>query len=114
MRLTGNTDVEDSLERLDKLTQEEGRIASAEVLKMTHSVADGVKGVDGKVQDVCSDVHDVGDKVQGVEGRAQDVRGDVQGVRVEMQELGNKVQDVDHRVQGVDDKLDHANRSLFL
>jgi hypothetical protein len=50
--LTGNRDVEDSLERLDKLTQEEVRMASAELLKMTHSVDDRVKGVGDKVQGI--------------------------------------------------------------
>jgi uncharacterized protein YoxC len=109
--LTGSTDIEDSLEKLDKLTQEEARMASAELLKITRGVDDRVKGIDGKVQDV--------------EGRVQDVRDDVQGVQGGVQDLGNKVQGVDYRVQtigsnisssiqAVDDKLDRVNRSLFL
>jgi hypothetical protein len=127
----GNTDIEDSLDKLDKLTQEEAQMASAEVLKMTHvvdskvmGVDDRVKGVVGKVHDVREDLHDVrgnvqdvGNKVEGVEGRVQDVRNDVQDV-------DNKVQDVDHRVQsvgsyissrvqGIDDKIDHVNCSSF-
>ncbi|KAH9988601.1 hypothetical protein BJV77DRAFT_731662 [Russula vinacea] len=65
-KVTGNTDIEDSLARLDKLTQEEARMASAELLKMTHGVDDRVKSVQGEIQDVRSDVHDVG---QGIEGR---------------------------------------------
>jgi uncharacterized protein YoxC len=98
--LTGNTDIEDSLSRLDKLTQEEARMASAELLKVTHRVDNKVTGID--------------DRVKNVEGKVQDVRGDVQGV-------GNKVQDVDDRMQGigsevrgVNDKLDDVNRSLSL
>ena len=59
-------------------------MASAEQLKMTHSVDGKVMGVD--------------DRVRGVEGQVQCVRGDVRDV-------GNLVQDVD-------DKLDQANRSL--
>ena len=62
--LSGNTDIEDSLERLDKLTQEEARMALAELLKVTHSVSDRVRGVDGKVENVHDGVHDVGNKVQ--------------------------------------------------
>jgi hypothetical protein len=89
-KLTGNRDIEDSLERLDKLTQEEARMASAELLQMTQSVDDKVMGVD--------------DRVKGVEGKMQDVRDDVQGVG----------KDISIRVQGVDDKLDQADRSLFL
>jgi prophage DNA circulation protein len=130
-KLMGNTEIEDSLQRLDTLTQEEARMASAELLKVTHSVDgkvmvidDRVKGVEGKVQDVHTDVQDVGNKVQGVEGKVQDVRGDVQDV-------GNMVQGVDGRVQGigsdvkdissevrlvrdVDNKLDQVNRSSSL
>jgi hypothetical protein len=81
--LEGNRDIEDSLERLDKLTQEEARMASAELLKMTHSVDDKVMGVDNRVK--------------GVHDRVQDIG-----------------KDLSIRVQGVDDKLDQANRSLFL
>jgi methyl-accepting chemotaxis protein len=85
-KLTGNKDIEDSLDRLDKLTVEEMRMASAELLKIAHSVEENVQDVRGNVQDV-------GNKVQGV---------------------GNQVQGVDERVQVIDDKFDQANRSLSL
>jgi hypothetical protein len=85
-KLTGNTDIEDSLQRLDKLTLEEAQMASAELLKITH-------GIEGTVQDVRGNVRDVGNKVQGVDDR-------VQGVGCE--------------VRGVNDKLDQVNRSLSL
>jgi hypothetical protein len=48
----GNREIEDSLERLDKLTQEEARMATAEQLKMTHSVDGKVMGVDDRVRGV--------------------------------------------------------------
>jgi hypothetical protein len=38
----GKSDIEDALKRLDILTQEEARMATAEVLKVTHSVDDKV------------------------------------------------------------------------
>jgi archaellum component FlaC len=88
-KLTGNTDIENSLERLDKLTQDETRMASAELLIITHGVDNTVKSVEGKVEDVRSDVHGVGNKVEGR------IHGDVQDV-------GSKVQDVDHKVQSID------------
>ena len=96
--------MEDSLQRLDKLTQEEARMASAELLKVTHGVDDRVKDVEGKVEDVHEDVRDVGNRVQNVDGRVQDVHDDVQDV-------GNKVQDIDDKVQGVNDKLEQVDRS---
>ena len=48
----GKTDIEDALRRLDKLTQEEVRMATAQLLKITQGVDDNVKGVDDKVKDV--------------------------------------------------------------
>ncbi|KAF8263087.1 hypothetical protein EI94DRAFT_1741814 [Lactarius quietus] len=49
-KLAGLTNLEDALKKLDRLTQEEARMALAEVLKITHNVSDGVKVVieDGK------------------------------------------------------------------
>jgi len=54
------------LARLDKLTQEEARMASAEQLKMTHGVGDQVRGVEEQVQDVRDDVRDVDIKLDHV------------------------------------------------
>ena len=123
--MTGNTDIEGSLDKLDKLTQEEARMASAEMLKMTRSIDDKVSGVDDNVKVVAGNVEDVGNKVRAVDDRVQDVGRDVRG---DVQDVGNKVQGVDHKVQdigsdikdvsseirGVDNKLDQANRSLSL
>ncbi|KAI9450365.1 hypothetical protein BJY52DRAFT_1215522 [Lactarius psammicola] len=50
-RLAGRTDIEDALNRLDKLTQE-ARMAIAQVLKVAHRVEDGVKTVGDNVKDV--------------------------------------------------------------
>jgi uncharacterized protein YoxC len=121
----GDTEVEDSLERLDKLTQEEARMASAELLRMTDMLSSQVRGVDTRVQDVgdhvankvqdvdgrvqgvgkdiANKVEDVGAKVQGVDDKVQDVSGKVQGV-------DEKVQDVGDKMQGIDHKFDQAAR----
>jgi uncharacterized protein YoxC len=119
--LTGKREIEDSLERLDKLTLEEARMASAEQLKMTHSVDgkvmgvdDRVKGVSGQVQCVRGDVQDVRVDVQDVRVDVQDVRVDVQDVRVDVQDVRGDVRDIGNIVQAVDDKLDQASRSFSL
>jgi hypothetical protein len=51
-KLAGMAALEDALKKLDRLTQEEARMAHAEVLRITHSIRDGVKVVDGKVERV--------------------------------------------------------------
>ena len=111
-KLIGNRDVEDSLEKLDKLTQEEARIASAEHLKMTHSVDGKVTGVDVTVTVVEGQVQGVRGDVQDVRGDVQDVRGDVRDVGDKVQGVDDKVQDIDNNVRGVDDKLQQANSPL--
>ena len=71
-------DLEDALTRLDRLTQEEARMALSEVLKITHNTRDSVKVVDGKVEIVGDKVEvmgykvaDVGDKVESVHEKVQ-------------------------------------------
>jgi hypothetical protein len=68
-------DLEDALKKLDRLTQEEARMAHAEVLRITHSIRNEVKIVDGKVEGVGNKVEEVGnkvgDKVQCVDDKVQ-------------------------------------------
>jgi hypothetical protein len=73
-RLIGRTDVEDALKKLDKLTDEEARMAVAQNLKATHNVDERVRGVvntvvavDNRVAGVDSRVACVGDKVASVD-----------------------------------------------
>jgi hypothetical protein len=47
-KLMGRNDIEDALKRLDKLTQDEARVVTAENLKATHNVENKVKeAIDG-------------------------------------------------------------------
>jgi len=90
-KLVGRKDIEDALGRLDRLTQDEVRMAAAQGLKATHKV-------DEKVQAVDDTVHAVDKKVQTVEDKMQVVDDKVQGV-------DDKVQGVDDRMRDVDDKI---------
>ncbi len=83
-KLAGRTDLEDAVKKLDRLTQEEARMALAEVLRITHSVRDEVKIVDDKVESVDDKVEDMGDKVE---------------------DIGDKVEDIGDQVQCVDEKV---------
>ena len=51
-KLTGRRDIKDAPSRLDKLTQEEARMATVQVLKVAHRVEHGVETVGGQVKDV--------------------------------------------------------------
>ena len=76
-KLIGRTDVEDALKRLDKLTHEEARMATAEVLRATHivdnrvrGVSDQVVGVDDRVAGVAAKVSEVIDGAQSTFGQS--------------------------------------------
>jgi hypothetical protein len=58
-KLIGRSDLEDALKRLDKLTLEEALMATAEVLKMTHAIDEGVTGVSEQVAGVDDKVTEV-------------------------------------------------------
>jgi len=78
------------LKRLDKLIQEEARMATTEVLKVTHTVDDRVRGVL--------------DKVVGVDDRVACVDEGVRGVSDQVLGVNDRVVGVDERVRVVADK----------
>jgi hypothetical protein len=82
-KLAGMADLEDALKKLDRLTQEEARIALAEVLRITNSVRDQVKVVDGKVERVEDKVETMGDEVQCVGEKVQVVIDGTRGMSIQ-------------------------------
>jgi hypothetical protein len=61
-KLIGMKDIEDALSRLDILTQEEVKMATAQILKLAHHIKGGVEAVSEEVKDV-------GDKInRAIEG----------------------------------------------
>jgi len=83
-KLIGINDIEDALKRLDRLTQEEARMASAQLLKVTNTIDNRAAGIDDRVAGVDERLASVGDRVACVDDR---------------------VKGVDDRVKAVDDKL---------
>ncbi|KAF8498248.1 hypothetical protein F5888DRAFT_234093 [Russula emetica] len=70
-KLIGNNDIEDALKRLDRLTQEESRMASAQLLEITNAIdsevreiADNVLTVDNKVTTVMDDGKEAREVIQ--------------------------------------------------
>ena len=98
-------DLEDSLKKLDRLTQEEARMALSEVLKITHHTRDEVKVVDGKVEIVGDKVEVVGDKVADVGDKVDDVGDKLDDVGDKVEDLGDKVEDIGDNVHCVDQKV---------
>jgi hypothetical protein len=49
-KVLGKTEIEDALKRLDKLTYEEARMATAQILKVVHSVDDKITKVNENVK----------------------------------------------------------------
>ena len=95
-RLIGRTDMEDALKKLDKLTDEEARMAVAQNLKATHNVNERVRGVANTVVAVDNRVADVDDRVAGVDSRVACVEDKVASVDHTVKMVGDKVAEVVH------------------
>ncbi|KAH9007384.1 hypothetical protein EDB83DRAFT_2532779 [Lactarius deliciosus] len=104
-KLAGRADLEEAIKKLDRLTQEEARMALAEVLKITHIVRDDVRVVNGKVEGIDGKVEDIGDKVNDVGDKVNDVGNKVDDIGDKVDNVDGKVEDIGDRVQCVDEKL---------
>ena len=104
-KLIGKTDMEDALKRLDKLTQEEVRMAVAQNLKATHTVDKRVRGVANTVVSIDNRVAGVDDRVAGVDDRVASVDDKVEGIDAKVEGIDAKVVSVDDRMKVVDDKV---------
>ena len=80
-KLIGKNDIEDVLKRLDKLTQEEARMAAVQLLKVPNTINNRVTGI----------------------------ADNVLGKRVVTVGIDNKLASVDKRVLGVDDRVKDIN-----
>ena len=90
-KLVGRTEMEDALRKLDKLTQEEARMAAAQNLKATHAVDERVKGVVDAVDAIDNKIVRVDDRVAVVDDQVVSVN--------------ERVVTVDDRVKVVDSNL---------
>ena len=80
-KLLGKTDIEDALKRLDKLTQDEVRMATAQLLTLTHGVDHKVTRIDDEVKGMGGKVTRVDDEVKGVSGKVRDIDDKVRVAR---------------------------------
>jgi hypothetical protein len=94
-KLIGRTDIEDALKRLDRLTQEEARMAAAQILKVANTV-------DNRVQGIADNMLGVDNRVAGIDNRVADVGSRLQEANEQVKE---QVMGVDDRVKAMDDKI---------
>ena len=73
-RIAGIRPLDDGLKKLDKMTNEEARMANAEGLRLGYNIEKKVEGVDEKVQGVAAQVTGVDEKVKVVEKKVDDVK----------------------------------------
>jgi hypothetical protein len=94
----GKNDIEDALKRLDRLTQEEARMAAAQLLKVTNTI-------DNRVGGIADNVLVVDNRVAGIDDRVASVDERVAGIGDRVASVDDRVKDVDGKVKAVDDKL---------
>lgn len=107
-RVVGKTEIEDALLRLDKLTQEEARMATVESLKATHNVDGRVKVVHDEVTVVKEKVTVVDGKVMAVSDQVTAVDDKVMGVSSKVKIMHDSVKRFDDRMRDVGDQVIHG------
>ena len=98
----GKNDIEDALKRLDRLTQEEARMAEAQLLKITNTIDNRVEGIADSVLVVDSRVAGIDDMVAVVDERVAGVGECVVGIDDRVACVDDRVKDVDNKVKAVD------------
>jgi len=107
-RVVGKSEIEDALLRLDKLTQEEARMATVESLKATHNVDGRVKVVHDEVTVVKEKVTVVDGKVMAVSDQVTAVDDKVMGVSSKVKIMHDSVKRFDDRMRDVGDQVIHG------
>ena len=93
--------MEDALKRLDKLTQEEARMAIAQNLKATHAVDERVRGVADTVVVIEDKVAGVDDRIAGVDDRVARVDDNLKGIDARLAVVDENVKVVEDKVTEV-------------
>jgi archaellum component FlaC len=101
----GNRDMEDGLNRLNKPTREEARIATAQLLTVAHTVHEGVKGATNQVADVDDRLVGINEKVVDVDSKVEHINDRVAGVDVRVAGIDDKVEVVNDAVAGVGERV---------
>jgi septal ring factor EnvC (AmiA/AmiB activator) len=97
-KLIGRTDIEDVLKRLDRLTQEEARMAAAQILKVANTVDDRVEGIANNMVSVDNRVADVDDRVAVIDDTMKDVHDQVKDVNDQVKAVDSGVKAVEAAV----------------
>ncbi|KAH9173158.1 hypothetical protein EDB89DRAFT_2242373 [Lactarius sanguifluus] len=106
-KAAGTTKLEDGLKKLDKMTNDEARMAGAELLRIAHDIDEKVEGVDNKLQGVGIQVKKIDENVQGV-------NKDVRGVSLQVQDVDENVRIVKEKMQMVLDDGKEATAGVKL
>jgi archaellum component FlaC len=104
-KLMGKTDIENALKRLDRLTQEEAQMASAQLLQITNAIDSEVRGIADNVVVVNDRVAGVDDRVAGIDERLVSVDECVTGIDERVAGVDERLVSVDERVAGVDNRV---------
>jgi len=93
--LVGRADIENALVRLDKLTQEETRMAISQVWKATRRIDERVASVD-------EGVTSVGQRVASIDGRVANIDERMAGIDDRLAVVDETVRAFDDRAETID------------
>jgi uncharacterized protein YoxC len=98
--------MEDALKRLDKLTEEEARMAAAQNLEAAHIADESVRRIDNTVIAVDNTMAGADDRVVGIDDRAPRVDDNVTNVNDNLASVGDQMKGISVGVTSVDDSVE--------
>ncbi|KAF8268161.1 hypothetical protein EI94DRAFT_1208575 [Lactarius quietus] len=103
--------VEDALQKLDRLTQDETRMAMAETLRITRETDDRVECVQENLKGVNQNIQTVDLNVQGIDDKMQSVKDELQGVGDKVDSVIEGGKETTVAIQQVENQVSNLNRS---
>ena len=85
--LAGKNDLKEAIQELDKLTEDEARMASIEIWKIAH-------GTHSRLEDVDEQVEDMHKKIQSLNTKVEDLDVEAQGIDDQVRDLNDKISSV--------------------
>ncbi len=98
-KLAGRRDVENALQRLDTLTKEEGLMAAARNLEVTHRVDDNVATIKEAIHDIDSNVKMMKDLTSEVDGDVKAIKELTRGVDGNVMAIKEVIHDVNSDIK---------------
>ncbi|KAH9019496.1 hypothetical protein EDB84DRAFT_614294 [Lactarius hengduanensis] len=107
-KLVGRTDIEDALKRLDSLTQEEVRMAIAQILKAMAELKDGAKKAKEAAEQIAINVGELKDNLDETKDNLDGIKDDIDEIKDDVVEIMDDVGEIKGNLDEIKDGVNEV------